>query len=81
MMQPSAKKGIAAAMLCLFSTTLSAGAYIFADEINGVDFVTHPNTYTGSGGTVTVRVCIDPASPNATDMEHSVQNNIDTYNQ
>ena len=81
MMRPSAKKGIAAAMLYLFSTTLSAGAYIFADEINGVDIVTHPNTYTGSGGTVTVRVCIDPSSPNATDMEYSVQNNVDAYNQ
>lgn len=68
-------------MICLFSTTSSAGAYIFADEANGVDVVTHPNTYTGSGGTVTVRVCIDPASPNMTDMEYSVQNNIDAYNQ
>ena len=63
-----------------------AGAYIFAGEdANGndtyVDLVTHPNTYTGAGGTVSVRVCIDPNSPNALDMEYSVQNNIDVFNQ
>ena len=81
MMQAAIKRGVVAAMLGLFSTALSAGAYIFADENNGVDLVTHPNTYTGTGGEVTVRVCIAPTSPNATDMEYSVQNNIDVYNQ
>ena len=65
----------------LMSAQLQAGAYIFSGESYGVDIVTHPNTYTGSGGVVTVRVCIDPGSPNAIDMEYSVQNNIDTYNQ
>jgi len=70
-----------AVLLSLFSSTLAAGAYIFADEINGVDLVTHPNTYTGTEDVVTVRVCIDPSSPNATDMEYSIQNNIDVYNQ
>jgi len=81
MIQVKLKKGFCSAMLCLFSTTLSAGAYIFAGEGNGVDLVTHPNTYTGAGGVVTVRVCIAPTSPNATDMEYSVQNNIAEYNQ
>ncbi|MGB5717873.1 MAG: matrixin family metalloprotease, partial [Gammaproteobacteria bacterium] len=70
---------------CITATLLpaqvQAGAYIFAGEANGVDLVTHPNTYTGSGGTVTVRVCIAPTSPNAIDMEYSVQQNIDIYNQ
>jgi hypothetical protein len=81
MMQAAVKKGIVMVMLGLFSTALSAGAYIFADEINGVDLVVHPNTYTGTGGVVTVRVCIAPTSPNASDMEYSVQNNIAVYNQ
>lgn len=63
------------------SSVLNAGAYIFAGEGNGLDVITHPNTYTGNDGVVTVRVCIDPASLNATDMEYSVQNNIDTFNQ
>ena len=68
---------------CLFfvSNAVHAGAYIFADEVNGVDIVTHPSPYTGSGGTVTVRVCIDPTSPNAAEMEYAVQNNIAVYNQ
>lgn len=65
----------------LMSAQLHAGAYIFSGEQFGVDVVTHPNTYTGSEDVVTVRVCIDPNSPNAIDMEYSVQNNIDAYNQ
>ncbi len=59
----------------------NAGAYIFAGEANGVNIVTHPNTYTGTEGVVTVRVCIDPASPDAAHMEYSVQNNVNIYNQ
>ena len=70
-------------LLCVLtvSTNSLAGAYIFAGEGNGVNIITHPNTYTGSGGNITVRVCIDPASPNGTDMETSIQNNINVYNQ
>ena len=37
-----------------------AGAYIDADETNGVDVITHPLGYTGSGALLTVTVCIDP---------------------
>lgn len=65
----------------LMPVQVQAGAYIFSGESNGVDIVTHPNTYTGTQDVVTVRVCIAPTSPNAIDMEYSVQNNIDTYNQ
>ena len=69
-------------VLLLSSTTkVIAGTYIFAGEANGVDIVTHPSPYTGSGGTVTVRVCIDPTSPNAAAMEYSVQNIVAAYNQ
>lgn len=57
-----------------------AGAYIFAGEANGESLVTHPNTYYGTGGVITVRVCIDPASTNTAAMEIPVQNNITTYN-
>jgi len=57
-----------------------AGAYIFAGKGNGEDLVTHPSPYTGSAGTVTVRVCINPASPNAAAMEIPIQNNINIYN-
>lgn len=75
------KKISVCSLLLLVSTEIYAGAYVFADEDNGVDLVTHPNTYTGTEDVVTVRVCIDPSSPNAIDMEYSVQNNIDIYNQ
>ena len=58
-----------------------AGTFIFAGESNGVDVVAHPTGYdTGSGGTLTVRVCIDPNSANAAAMEIPVQNNITIYN-
>ena len=71
-------------LTCLVLTTqsidLHAGAYIFSGESNGVDVITHPTTYTGSGGNIVVRVCIDPSSPNATDMEIPIQNNINIYN-
>jgi hypothetical protein len=64
----------------LISSSSNAGAYIFAGEANGIDVVTHPTGYTGSGGTLTVRVCIDPTSTNAASMELPVQNNINIYN-
>ena len=71
-------------LTCLVLTTqsidLHAGAYIFSGESLGVDVITHPTTYTGSGGNIVVRVCIDPSSPNATDMEIPIQNNINIYN-
>src|SRR5262249_21639544 len=51
-----------------------AGTFIFAGDANGVDVVTHPPGYGGSGGTVNVTVCIDPTSTNATSMVQSVQN-------
>jgi hypothetical protein len=57
-----------------------AGAYLFAGEANGVDIITHPNTYTGVESEAVVRVCIDPASINAAQMEIPIQNNINTFN-
>lgn len=75
------KKNVFVSLLLLISTHSNAGAYIFADEINGVNLITHPNTYTGQSGVVTVRVCIDPNSPNAAQMEYSVMNNVAVYNQ
>ena len=67
--------------LVLSTATVHAGAYIFAGEANGVNSVVHPIGYTGTGGILTLRVCIDPASPNASSMEYSLQNIVDVYNQ
>ena len=55
-----------------------AGAFVFAGEGNGVSVITHPQGYTGAGGTVTVEVCVDPTSANAASMELAVQNAVTT---
>jgi hypothetical protein len=80
---PGAHLARVAGMLLLglgLSAQCRAGAYIFAGEVNGLDLVTHPNTYSGTGGIVSVRVCINPASPDASAMEIPVQNNITIFN-
>ena len=71
-----------AALLCATGTTLAhAGAYVYAENRNDSGTITHPESFNGSGGNITVRVCIDPASPNAADMVLPVQNNITVWNQ
>lgn len=67
--------------LFVFQSSANAGAYIFAGEDNGINLVTHPPTFNGNGGTLTIRVCINPTSPNAVLMEGPVQSNINTFNQ
>lgn len=68
-------------VLCsLFPGLAAGGAYIYSENLNNPDNVTHPSVYTGNGGVLTVRICIDPTSPNATHMEIPVQNNINIYN-
>ena len=57
-----------------------AGTFVFAGESASVDTVTHPASYTGQGGTLTVRVCIAPGSANTAAMEIPIQNNINIYN-
>lgn len=74
-----------AALLCfglaVFSTRKShAFAYVFANESNGVDIVTHPSGYNGAGGVLNVSVGVDPTSANAAAMAVSVQNVINTFN-
>ena len=57
------------------------GAFVFADETNGPDVITHPTGYAGGGGTLTVTVCIRPGSAHAQEMEVPLQNVVNTYNQ
>lgn len=64
----------------LLASPCYAGAYIFAGEDFGVDIVTHPTGYSGVGGELTIGVCIDPNSANANDMQISLQNIVDTFN-
>lgn len=56
------------------------GSYIFAGDANGLDVVTHPTGYFGTGTALTVTVCIDPLSANAADMVTPVQNAIAEIN-
>ncbi|MHC4993656.1 MAG: zinc metalloprotease [Planctomycetota bacterium] len=65
----------------LLLTTRSAYGFGFTfAESNGADIVTHPLGYTGTGGNLVITVGIDPASPNASDMEISVQNVVNVWN-
>ena len=63
------------------SQDLMAGGYVFAGETNGVDVIAHPSPYTGSGGVITVRICVVPGSPNANQIEAAIQNNVAVLNQ
>lgn len=71
---------LAVGLALLGPSPLAAGTFIFSGETNGIDIVTHPTGYDGTGGTVTVTVCIDPASPNAAEMEIPVQNVVAIFN-
>jgi len=67
-------------MLGLAGTSnVEAGAFLFAGA-SAIDRITHPPGYTGTGGSLSVNVCIVPGSPNATSMERSVQNAIAYWN-
>ncbi len=70
-----------AAVLVLAATRgLESGAYRFAGDANGLDVIPHPQGYTGTGGPLNITVAIDPMSPNASSMETSVENIVNTVN-
>ncbi|MEE2665842.1 MAG: DUF4215 domain-containing protein, partial [Myxococcota bacterium] len=73
----------ASAGLCALALAVAggahAGAFISATE-GDPDIITHPTDYTGTGGPLTVEVCIDSTSPHAAEMVLPVQNAISTYN-
>ncbi|MGB0220007.1 MAG: pre-peptidase C-terminal domain-containing protein [Sinimarinibacterium flocculans] len=66
--------------LLTFSSAALAGAYVFAEGNNNPDYVAHPKGYVGTGGNVTVNICIDQNSPNAADMVIPIQNVVRTFN-
>ncbi|WP_395373922.1 Ig-like domain-containing protein [Marinicella sp. W31] len=68
-------------LLLLCVSKLHAGAYIHANEVRGIDVVSHPKNYDGTGGTVINKVCIEVDSAFAASLEIPVQNTIDRYNQ
>ena len=68
-----------ATAVVLLARPIHSASYIFA-ATSGVGIVTHPLGYTGTGGTLSISVGIDPTSANAAAMAVSVQNMINTFN-
>lgn len=64
----------------LLTMPAGAGVFIFAENQGNPDLITHPSGYTGTGGPLTISVCIDPDSESITDMEVPVQNVIAVWN-
>lgn len=75
----STVSAVALACATMSGSTHAAG-YIFAGESFGLDIITHPQGYNGTGGNLVVNVCIVPGSPNASLMEIPTQNVINTWN-
>ncbi len=67
--------------LLALSGYAQAGAYIFAGDANGIDVITHPSGYTGTGGDLNVKVCIRPTSSNTANLEQPVRDAIATWNE
>ena len=57
-------------MLILVKST-TAGVFEFAGDTRGVDVITHPTGYNGTGRKLIVTVGISPSSPHADSMEIS----------
>lgn len=60
-----------------------AGAFVFAreDPQIGIRAITHPSGYTGSGGTLNIKVCIRPTSSFTASLEQATKNSIATWNE
>ena len=56
------------------------GAFLFSGETNGVDVLTHPSGYDGTGGPVEIRVCIVPGTPMASNLEIPLENAVASWN-
>jgi hypothetical protein len=75
-----APAGLGLVLLAASAGPAGAGAYVFANESNGVGIITHPQGYDGSDGPLAVSVCIDPTSEHAAQMVVPVQNALRTWN-
>ncbi|WP_143071257.1 hypothetical protein [Nitrosomonas cryotolerans] len=67
-------------LMLAVSHPAKSGAFEFAGDANGVDIVSHPAGYTGTGGNLIVTVGISPASLYADEMLIPVQNAVKTWN-
>lgn len=67
-------------MMLLVNTQAWSGAFVFAGDSNGLDIIAHPTGYTGSGGELTISVCLDPTGTGNTDLVKPVKNIVRTWN-
>lgn len=56
------------------------GTFLFAESNSNADIIVHPTGYDGSGGTLSIEVCIATSSESQSDLEIPVQNAIATWN-
>ena len=70
---------LAATTALLVPSTVQAGAFIGAGAANP-DVILHPRGYDGTGGELTVSVCLDPASIELPNMEIPMRNVITIWN-
>lgn len=75
-------KVLIAFVAVLYSHALFAGAFVFAGDSNGVNRITHPQGFSLSNNPqLNVTVCIDPTGSETTQLETSVRNIANTWNQ
>lgn len=74
---------IVSALSLFYGECVNAGTFIFAGDANGVDVVTHPKGYFGSGGEITITVGIAPDTNPVfqTQMDIPVRNAISVWNE
>lgn len=68
--------------LALVARPAQPGAFLINTMIqtDSPDAVTHPLGYDGTGGSIAVTVCIDPASPSAAELTAPTVKAVDTLN-
>ena len=78
-------KGINTIILLIFTYGLMlntlAGTFLFAEDNETADVITHPQGYQGQGTNLIVTVGISPSSLHGTEIALPIQNAINTWNQ
>ncbi len=68
-------------VLVIFNGSVKSGSFVFAGDLGEENWVAHPRGYVGSGGRLTLSVCINPASVNSSQLVQPVKNVVETWNQ
>ena len=78
-------KGINSIILLIFVygliTSAIAGTFLFAEDSETADVITHPQGYRGQGTNLIITVGISPSSLHGTEITLPIQNAITTWNQ